>query len=453
MNKNGVSERIFLVSLLFLFLLHSCHEEQNIPIEIDVDLHIRDDNHTSPLLVAIENKTTGANEFLWTFEGGEPAVSSLKNPASVRFTTPGEHLIRLEARNEATKESRTYSVRVDSAVIADFEAVANVNNYAPAAYNIANHSSGGSSYIWTFEGGEPASYEGQYPPPVIYPLEGRYTITLTIGNGSSTFTTQKEISVREPLDASFAIIPSFEDEDDMEAPIRATFESCLQGVESLVWICEGAIITEPESVDAGIYFPSPGDYTVYLEVSNGKEIKRISQNITAKTNTNLRTHKDIHLGINTSHEKFSVYYSTKLRRSFKVSEVNVNNGNFIDIVYFGLSRNFSYNMFVSPDQLSETTFPEIPNANRTRYINKIESGSINLTSAQFNEMHTDTLLNALPIASATYGDEFFTNVPLPRVVLFETSDKRKGAILIKEMISNEREDSYIIVDIKVQKND
>ena len=453
MNKKGVSGRIFFASLFFLLILYSCHEEQNIQVEIEVSLHIRDDNHTTPLFVTIENKTTGANEFLWTFENGEPAVSSLKNPTPVRFTTPGEHVIKLEAWNEVNKDIRTYIVRVDSAVIANFDIVADINDYAPATFKITNLSSGGSYYKWTFNGGEPASYEGKDPPLVIYPQEGLYTISLTIENGSAIFTTQKEIEVREPLDAKFVIIPSFEDEDDMESPIRATFETHLQGVESLIWKCEGAIISDPESVDAGIYFPSPGEYTVYLEVSNGKEIKRISQKITAKTNTNLRTHKNIRLGINSSQEKFGAFYSTKLRRAFKVSEVDDSSSDLIDIVYFGLSMNFSYNMFISPDQLSETTFPEIPNAKRTLFINKTESGTIALTSAQFNEMNTDALLKDLPIASATYGNEFFTSTPLPRVVLFETSDKRKGAILVKEMVSNERDDSYIIIDIKVQKND
>ena len=453
MNENGVSCKVFFVGLFFLLTLHSCHEEQNIPVEIEVNLHIRNDDHTSPLMVTIENKTIGAKEYLWTFEGGEPAVSSLKNPVPVKFTTPGDHVIKVEAWNEINKVDRNYIVRVDSVVTADFDVVADINNYAPATFKITNLSSGGSFYKWTFDGGQPSLYEGQNPPLVTYPHEGQYTISLTIENGSATFKTQKEIMVREPLDAAFTIIPAFEDEDDMEAPIRATFNTSLQGVESLVWKCEGAVITNQESIDADIYFPSPGNYTVYLEASNGKEIKRISQNITAKTNTNLRTHKNIYLGINTSHEKYSTYYSTKLRRTFKVSEADESNGNLIDIVYFGLSKNFSYNMFVSPDQLSETTFPEIPYAVHTSFINKLESGSIVLTSTQFNEMHTDVLLKDLPIASATYGNDFFTNTPLPRVVLFETSDKRKGAILVKEMISNEKDDSYVIIDIKIQKND
>jgi PKD repeat protein len=439
--------------LLFFPIVCSCHKEQTIPVEIDVTLHIMDDNHTSPLWVTIENKTQGANTYQWTFEGGEPLSSIQKNPGTVRFIAPGEHSVVLEAWNEGSHASKSYTIRVDSAVSVDFSVEVDINNYAPASFLITNLSSGGTSYSWTFEGGSPALYEGISPPVVTYGKEGKYTISLTAENGSATFETHKEIEVSPSLDASFSIIPSFEDEDDMEAPLRATFDTWLQGVESLIWKCEGTEISHPTSADANILFPSPGKYTVYLEVSNGKETKQVSQNITVNVNTNLRAHKDIQLGINTAQEGFSVYYSTKLRRSFKVSEINEDNGSFVDIAYFGLSQHFTYNLFVSPARLSETTFPEIPNARHTRFINKMESGTITITQAQFDSMQTDSLLRNLPIASTMYGDEFFTHTPLPRVVLFETPDRRKGAILVKEMISNEKENSYIIIDIKVQKND
>jgi PKD repeat protein len=441
------------ICLLILCTICSCHKEQTIPVEIDVLLHVRDEIYTSPLLVGIENRSRGASNFLWTFEGGEPQTSTQKNPESVRFVAPGEHAIILEAWNDGFRTSKTYTVRVDSAVTVDFFVEADINNYAPASFLITNKSSGGSFYLWTFEGASPAAYEGYSPPAITYVEEGSYTISLETGNGSETYTVKKTVDVREPLDASFTIIPSFEDEDDMEAPLQASFATRLQGVESLVWKCEGAVITDPQSKDATIRFPSHGAYTVYLEVSNGKERKRVSGDITVKANTNLRTHRDIYLGINTAQENFNVYYSTKLRRGFKISEINEANGHAVDIVYFGLNSHFSYNLFVSPDQLSQTTFPDIAKARPTRFINRIESGNIQLTPDEFNNMDTDVLLRDLPIAPATYGDDFFTNEPLPRIVLFETSDGRKGAILIKKMISVGKEDSCIEIDIKIQKND
>jgi PKD repeat protein len=422
-------------------------------VEIDIAMHIRDDNHTSPLSVTIENRTKSASDFLWTFEGGSPATSTKKDPGTVIFTTPGEHQIIFEAWNDGDRTSETYTIRVDSAVTATFKAEADINNYAPAVYRITGLPTGGSSYRWTFEGGEPSSFEGQNPPAITYPDKGIYTIRLTVENGSATFTSEQEISVREPLDASFSIIPSFEDIDDMEAPLRATFETQLQGVESLWWECSGATITNDTSAGAGIHVPIAGQYTVYLNVSNGKYTKRVSQDITVRANTNLRTHKDIKLGINTASETIGSLYSTKLRRIFKTSEVNSDNGALIDIAFFGLNADFTYNQFVSPDKLDETPLPEIPNAQPTKFINKTEQASVSLTPSQFNTMATDALLKNLQISTVSYGDEFFAATPLPRIVLFETLDGRKGAILIKGLINSGKESSYILTDIKVQKND
>ncbi|MFV0539455.1 MAG: PKD domain-containing protein [Dysgonomonas sp.] len=334
-----------------------------------------------------------------------------------------------------------------------FKAEADTNNYAPAVYHIANLSSGGSTYQWTFEGGEPSSYDGQNPPNITYANQGTYTIHLTADNGSAIFTSEQEITVREPLDASFSIIPSFEDVDDMQAPLRASFDTQLQGVETLRWECSGAILTNNTSADAGIYFPVAGQYTVSLNVSNGKQTKQVSQDITVKANTNLRTHQDVKFGINTASQTIGSLYSTKLRRIFKTSEVDGSNGASIDIAFFGLNADFTYNRFVSPDKLDETPLPEIPNAVSTKFINKTELGSVSLTPGQFNTMTTDALLRDKQISTVSYGDEFFTAAPLPRVVLFETQDGRKGAILIKRLVNSGKEDSYILTDIKIQKND
>jgi PKD repeat protein len=447
-----MTDRLFIIYLL-LILFCSCHREEKIPIEIDVRFHIKDENYTSPLKVSIENNTRGALEYQWYFEGGEPSSSTESTPGIISFSSPGEHSIRLEARNEGTMESQVFQLRVDSAVEASFVAEAEINNYAPALFHINNLSRGGTTYKWIFEGGEPSVYEGFAPPAVKYSNEGKYSITLTIWNGSATFTDTRAIEVRQPLDASFSIVPSFEDEDDMEAPLRATFNVSLQGVETLLWTYEGGEITNPDSSDAEIYIPKAGKYIVNLQVSNGKETKMVSQEITVKENSNLRIHENIELGINSAHADYAVFYSTKLRRAFKVSEVNASNGSMIDIVFFGLSANFTYNKFVSPARLSETTFQEIPSATHTRFINKTELGSLGFSAAQFTSISTDALLRNISISSVSYGNEPFTSSPLPRVVLFETSDGRKGAILVKEMVANGREDSYIRIDIKVQKND
>jgi PKD repeat protein len=443
--------RLSCIAAAFL-LLASCHEEQTIPVEIDVLLHIENDNHTSPLTVGIENRTRSASSYRWTFEGGQPESSTQKDPGAVVFSQAGEHVITLEAWNDGDRQCKTFTVRVDSLVAAGFSAEAEVNNYAPAVFHITNLTRGGTSFKWTFEGGQPSGYVGQYPPPVTYAGKGAYRIILEVGNGSATFNSEQTVEVGETLDAAFTIIPSFEDEDDMEAPLRTTFDACLQGIESLLWECEGAVITNGTSPDATVLFPKEGDYTVYLKASNGKQEKIVSQGITVKPNTNLRTHRDIRLGVSTAQET-GVFYSTKLRRKILNGELTAGIGAWIDVAYFGLNDRFIYNRFVSPALAHEVSLPAIPSARTTWFINRPEQSDLSLTPAQFGEMTTDELLKPLDIQANSDGQAFFDSGVLPRTILFETQDGRKGVILVKDMVGNGVQGSYILIDIKVQKND
>lgn len=440
-----------LLTLILLFTFLSCHDEQITEVTIDVAMHIKDDNHTTPLLVVFENNSKNASNFKWTFEGGEPASSNVKNPDPILFTEVGDHTITLEAWNDGHRDLKTYTVRVDNMVTADFTATEDINNYAPATFKIENKSVGGTSYRWSFQGGVPASYEGEQPPAVVYNTAGKYLIQLVVGNGSATFTKQQAIEVREGLQASFSIVPSFEDMDDMEAPLRATFKTKLEGVQSLKWECTGATITNPTSADASILFTQAGEYTVKLLVSNGKQTKTVTEKIEVKANTNLRTHNNIKLGINTAQNSIGVFYSTKLRRVIANSELS-ELGTQVDIAFFGLNEQFIYNKFVSPTDLDKTPLTEIPNATFTKFINKTELGEVSLSVSNFQQMTTDAILKDLKIKEVSYGNEDFNNTQLPRIVLFETQDGRKGAIMVKQMVRDGR-NSYIIADIKVQKND
>lgn len=442
------------LSLLFLCcILYSCHQEQDMTVHVDFSLHNESQFYTAPLAVSVENRTTNAHSYLWTFEGGQPATSRDKLPGTVFFAVPGEYRVTLEAWNDGSRVSKTETLRVDSAVVADFEVMPEINHYAPAKFNIKNLSSGGSAYKWTFEGGTPADHTGENPPAISYEDEGLYMIKLEVNNGSQTFLVEKELEVGPRLQADFEIIPSFEDEDDMEAPLRATFKTSLKGVERLRWMCTEAEISDETLETASIYFAKEGVYSVLLEVSNGKNAKTVTQEITVKKNSNLRTHENVRLGINTAHSNYPMYYSTRLRRSIQQEEINAETAGLIDLVFFGLNANFTRNFFASPADLSNTTFPEIPGALPTKFINKTETGGVHMTPGEFEAMTTDEKLRALPIASGMTGDQYFSNDVLPRVVLFETGDGRKGAVLIKDMIRDGREKSHIVVDIKVQKND
>lgn len=45
-----------------------------------------------------------------------------------------------------------------------------------------------TSWNWTFPGGNPSSFSGQNPPPIVYSTPGTYNVTLTVSDGSGTDT-------------------------------------------------------------------------------------------------------------------------------------------------------------------------------------------------------------------------------------------------------------------------
>lgn len=80
----------------------------------------------------------GADYFEWTFEGGSPSTSSDKNPEQITFTTPGEHRITLHAWNHDLDDRKQIIVRVDSAVVVNFDYQVLVNDFAPALVGFTN---------------------------------------------------------------------------------------------------------------------------------------------------------------------------------------------------------------------------------------------------------------------------------------------------------------------------
>ncbi len=419
-------------------------EEQIIPVEINISLNVKDRNHTSPLYVSIENHSEYAREFHWRFEGGVPSVFTGKHPPVVRFDTPGKHAIVLEAANDASRLSKTLYIQVDSAVTTGFNWKPVINCYAPAEVKFTNFSTGGTTYEWIFEGGEPAKFTGKHPPDITFPQAGVHMVSLRIDNGSKIFTISDKITVMPELAGTFGIYPSWEDED-YEAPLTAELIADLQGTETISWDCSGARLANPACEKTEIFFHLPGNYQVNMHIGNGKQIRTVSQNITIRQNHNLRIHRNVCFGINTASEIIGCCYSTKRRKIFTQTEISYTSGKEIDLVFLGLNKNFSLNKFISPD--SCILYPLLPIQDASHTVFYKEVGN-KITPETFLEMEDDYLLeNTIwePISHpvCTKGD----------IVLFHTADKRKGVILVKEMVDAGILNSHIITDIKIQKND
>ena len=173
-----------------------------------------------------------------------------------------------------------------------------------------------------------------------------------------------------------------------------------------------------------------------------------------KFKINIRIFEDIQLGVNTAHNSnvIGAFFSTNTGEVYKQEDVTTDNGASIDIAFFGLNKNFSFNKFISPDEAQTLSLDTIPNATHTKFINLQESCicSASMSIAEFDAITDDTLLDALTITETTGGLQDFDNTIVPRIVLFETADGRKGAIKVKSFVKDGI-NSYINIAIKVQK--
>ena len=451
---------MFLHKLRWLFTLlyalagimtFSCKREQVIPAHADFNYEIVNNSFTVPVKIKLTNNSSGGNKYKWTFEGGTPATSDKRDPGEVVFNEAGSYNIKLETSNADSHDEKSVVVALDSSVMVDFTPEILVNDYAPVQVKMNNKTVGASSWRWTFHGGSPATATTQDPGIISFTAPGEHEITLIVNNGRKDFTLSKKITVQQALAPAFSIEPSFDDED-YQAPLTATLNNTSVGGITWKWTTTGGTISDDTVRSPQIHFTSPGTYTVTLSADNKKGAKSVSNTITVLPNTNLRTFSGVKLGINIAHGSIGSFFSTSLRKKFKAGDDLSNDGKEIDILFYGMNKNFVYNRFVSPDSADKYAFDPIPGARPVTIVNSIENSPYAslMTSGIFDGMTTDAAIRSIPIDFSDAAWTQFDNAVVPRIVLFKKSNGIKGVIRINQFVQAETE-SYVIVDIKVQK--
>ncbi|MDR3060520.1 MAG: PKD domain-containing protein [Dysgonamonadaceae bacterium] len=434
--------------ILFICIHSSCFRERVVEVIPDFSYESGNDDYEVPVTLTINNMTTGATTYSWTFEGGIPQTSDKKNPGEIRYLQAGKYTIRLEAANDFHRSVRETEVVIDSSASVRFVPEVLINPFVPADVKIHNLSTGGDSYEWMFEGGTPASGNGKEPPLIRYEQPGEYEIRLEVKAGRKTHSVSEKIQLLPALQTDFKLVPSVESVE-MEAPWRGYLQNETTNGMDYLWSSTGGKIGNDTARHTGITIDSPGTYTVTLEAGNRKQKKQKSQTVEIKPNSNLYRFENVRLGINTASSGY--FFSSVLRKAFTQGNLEKGNGKAIDFVFFGLNSGFAYCTFLSPDKAQNTVFEPIPEAVHTKFVLFPEKTGIPFSATDFDEATDDGRIRNLPVSQNAVEETYFTSaVLLPKLVLFETDDGRKGAIKIKEFIDAGL-DSYITVDIKVQK--
>lgn len=438
-----------ILPLMLAGLFSTCYQESKLLVNADFQVTIEADNYTAPVKLTFENNTTGADFYKWTFEGGDPSSSAEKTPSKVTYTQAGTYKIVLEAWNDHERNTKEFIFVVDSTVTIGFDAEILINDFAPATIQITNNTVGASTYIWTFEGGDPATSNEQHPGTIQFNEAGEHIISLTVNNGRETFNCNKKITLALPISPNFDIEPSFDDYD-YEAPFTALLINKTVSGLTYEWIAEGGTISEINEENTSVTFQDPGTYTIVLKAANEKETKIHEKQIVIKPNSNLYTVKDVKFGIKSAANTVGSFFSLNTRVIIPQDKVSAENGKNIDILFYGINATFEKCYFSSPDMATSTGFYQIPDASKTYFVNTLETSGLTFASSTFDMMTNDDALKTMDIKAASNTTSWFISNPVGRIVLFETADGRKGAIKVKAFVS-EGNLSYLLTDIKYQK--
>lgn len=438
-------------SILMPLLFCTCRKEKDIPIVPDFAYSIETESHLEhhASAVTFTNHSTGAYRYKWTFEGGNPETSEKENPGTVTYAQSGQYQVTLEAWNTyGGYNSKTITLDLDTTLFVDFELTALIDHSAPLTVELTNRCHGAVSYLWTFENGIPAQSVEKTPQGVVFPIQGTYKITLTASDGKQEKSVQKNITVTPPLTIDFDMIIPF---NDPELPLTATLRNRSTHYHTLLWSTDNnAHIVNIHGETTPVTFSASGLTHITLTAMSLKDTLVLTKTITVLPDKNLLTFTNVSLGIVTAANTISPYFSTSLRRAVTPAEAQQSAGNQIDIAYWGHSRLFTINKFLSPDSVTFTILPTINNPIKCYIINNLAAAGINFTESNFQNITTGVDLESYTIRNNSSG-QFFSLSTVPCYVLFETADGRKGAIKIKQSIDN-GVNSYIIVDIKVQKH-
>ncbi len=442
---------VYSLFTLTVLVCQACYREVSIPVKADFSIKATNNNYTAPASVELTNLSVGADTYQWTFDGATPATSAEKVPPAVRYAANGSYKIKLAASNvDGERDTKEVTLTVGVPLRPTFSVDVVDNLFPPATINLRNQSDSGERVEWAFEGGSPAT-STMTNPSVTFATPGPHKVSMRLYFGA--FFQQKDTTIVVGAD----LVPAFDyqlspDDFDGEAPLTLTTQNKTVGGVSYSWSADGAQITSPAGEATAITFPKEGTYTIKLEASNGKKSQSVTRTIVVKPNSNLFVLSDVKLGVNTAQNTIGCFVSTSQNRVYKAREVvSAKEGASIDLAFFGLNPSFTYNRFISPTEAGNLTFDEIPGAQAVRYVNVLENcqDCPSLSSVQFDQLKDDSLLKTwtIPDLGETVG---FSSKQVPRLVLFQTQNGRKGIIQITQFVAA-GEQSHIVCTIKVMK--
>lgn len=207
--------------------------------------------------VAFLNRTVGASTYSWTF--GDGTTSTEAAPQHV-YRTTGVYQVCLTATNACGIASKCDTLTLLSLPSAIISVNQSVGCTPHSAQFSGQNPSNVTSWLWTFQGGIPATSTDRNPQ-VLYTTSGVYRVTLRVSNAAGINTTTLDSFIRvQPTPIAKFIVTSIDS-------TLATFENQSSNATTYRW-------DFGDGTGSGEYNPPPHryyrnrNYTVTLQALN-----------------------------------------------------------------------------------------------------------------------------------------------------------------------------------------
>ena len=179
----------------------------------------------SSTTVVFSNRTVGASTYLWNF--GDGSTSTEPAPQHV-YRTTGVYRVCLTATNTCGTGSRCDTLTLLSLPSATVSVNQAIGCTPHSAQFTGQNPSNVTSWLWTFQGGVPATSTDR-SPQVIYTTSGVYRVTLRVSNAAGFNTTTLDSFVRvQPTPIAKFIVTSIDS-------TLATFENQSSNAQTYRW--------------------------------------------------------------------------------------------------------------------------------------------------------------------------------------------------------------------------
>ena len=214
-------------------------------------------NGCAPMTVNFLDQSTGATSWDWTFEGGNPAVSTEQNPIVV-FNNSGDFDVSLTVTNSVGNSSTSS----DDFIIVSEEPTPNFTVSSDEnTVTFTNTSIGATSYSWDFGDGNSST---ESDPIHTYSGDGQYSVVLTATNDCGSETTQQIVTTSSAPQAAFTSSGTSGCE-----PLTVDFtDGSTSNTTSWSWDFPGASPSSSTEQNPSVTYNDAGTYTVTLIASN-----------------------------------------------------------------------------------------------------------------------------------------------------------------------------------------